>query len=133
MATRLTATSETGFTVYLTEQEAGTAASLAETVYVIALEQGLSVDGTVGAGCWVTAPLYNDQLQFIDFGSSFTTPLFYGAIQSGNDQEPAQLRWSPVSLTDNSVKVKVEEEKSLDTEIVHGNESIGWIVIGSQQ
>ena len=62
----------------------------------------------------------------IGFDQSYEQPVFLASMQEIAGSDPAALRYR--SLTPNKVSVKVEEEKSRDTEINHNPENIGFLV-----
>jgi len=64
----------------------------------------------------------------INFGRTFTNPLFFAQITTYNGSDTVALRSR--SLTATGAQVKLEEEKSQDDEIVHVNETVKWLVIG---
>lgn len=52
-------------------------------------------------------------------------------MQTTNGSDTANLRWRNKTLT--SVKVKVAEEQSKDSETTHGKEVVGYILLTPNQ
>ncbi|MGB3209626.1 MAG: PKD domain-containing protein [Desulforhopalus sp.] len=64
----------------------------------------------------------------LSFNSTFADqPLFIAGMQTYAGGDPAVVRTKDMSQT--SVQVKVEEEQSLDTEIAHATEVVGYLSI----
>ncbi|MEM9555667.1 MAG: H-type lectin domain-containing protein [Acidobacteriota bacterium] len=99
-----------------------------ERVHWIALERGTGTyDGQpvlVGStGNAVTESWYD-----ISFGGSYSNPIWLGSAMTYDGSDPAVVRYRSLSST--GVQVKIEEEKSADSETDHNTEEIGFVVIG---
>lgn len=66
--------------------------------------------------------------QTVNFTQPFGgLPVVAAAMQSFNDADPSAMRLR--SLTDSSASLYIQEEQSLDEEMVHGNETVGYIAV----
>jgi subtilisin family serine protease len=54
-------------------------------------------------------------------------PVFAAAMQTFNDSDPAALRLP--KLAESQARIYVQEEQSLDDELSHGNETLGYIAL----
>ncbi|MEM7513340.1 MAG: PA14 domain-containing protein, partial [Bacteroidota bacterium] len=71
----------------------------------------------------------NSNWKHLTFSLSYTyKPLFVGFIGTYRGGDPASLRFEEDKLTGNGVKVYVQEDQCLDTEVVHTNEHINFLV-----
>ncbi len=122
---RLRNVTSTSFQMRLQEEEAG-GAHAAETVHFLAVQPGSTTTGgrTIRVGRTPNAVTHN--FYSISF-SSVSSPRFFGAIQTFDGADTAALRYR--NLTTTSVQVKVEEEQSLDSEVSHTTEVVGYMVI----
>jgi hypothetical protein len=57
------------------------------------------------------------------------SPVFIAGMQSCNDSDPCALRYKDIS--ESGVDIKVEEEQSLDIEVEHSPEDLGYLVVAS--
>ncbi len=127
VTTRLNRISITTFDVRLQQQEATANAHGAETVTYIAWEPSAgTVDGLrfkVGR----TANVVNHTRYALHFDAAFADmPVFLADMQSFRGGETAALR--ATNLSPVGVEVWAEEERSLDQEVNHALESVGWAV-----
>lgn len=101
-----------------------------ETVAYIGLEQGTYFDGG-GTFFEVGSQTVNNVDNTVNWSTiSFTgasEPNFLASMQTFDDPDPASLRYR--NLTSSTVEIFIEEEKSADTEITHGNETVGYVII----
>ena len=68
-----------------------------------------------------------DAWQRISFDNSFVdSPVFLADMQTTDGFDAATLRWQ--DKDSRGVKVKVEEEQSLDSETSHTTEMVGYMV-----
>ncbi|MEM7601666.1 MAG: H-type lectin domain-containing protein, partial [Verrucomicrobiota bacterium] len=123
---RVSAIDSNGFSLQLQLEEAvHGSVSFDCMVSWIAAETGTaSVDGV---NLMVGSESVSSDWKEIDFGINAPTPYFFGEMQSVNEPDTATLRIR--NLSEISVSVKVEEEASLDEEVDHGDESIGFFVL----
>jgi hypothetical protein len=123
-----------GFSVLVQEEEAnGTTSSTvngphaAETVCWIAISAGSGAAGTLKFQAAVTADVTHAD-KSIGFSQSFSAaPAFFGQMQIFAGWNTAVVRYR--SLSASSATVFVEEEKSMDDEISHAAEAVGWLAI----
>ena len=115
----------TGFSYYFREQEKNTNTHANELVHYVAWEPG---KGTLGSlqyeigtvGTRVTNKWFKKTYQ-----KSYTQPpLVLAAMQTTNNTDTSALRLINAA---SSFQVKVEEEKSLDTEVTHPYESVSYM------
>ena len=126
VTTRIRQVSTAQFELRLQEEEANEDKDHArEKVAWIAIEPGIqTTDYELNAN---TVDL-NELWSTINFSSSFNnTPAFFGAIQTFQDEDPCVIRYD--DLAKGSVQIKVEEEESLDTEVLHRLERVGYLAV----
>ncbi|WP_435365106.1 S8 family serine peptidase [Haloarchaeobius sp. DYHT-AS-18] len=129
VVTRMKSVSTGGFTVRLQEEEAR-GGHATETVGYVAIAKG---DGQLDGTAVQVASTPNKvthRWYRIDFGAQNfgTAPVFLAAQQTTDGGDPAGLRYQ--TLDGSGVEVKVEEEKSSDTEVNHTSEVVGYVVFG---
>jgi hypothetical protein len=74
----------------------------------------------------VASPVVDENPQTISFNQPFSaTPILFPQMQTFNGPDTAEIRIP--SLSSSSFKVFVEEEKSLDAEVDHTTETIGYL------
>ena len=129
IVTRQRDVSAAGTQVRVQEEEAR-GRHLAETIGYIAVAAGSTViDGTefeLGR----TADTVTDSWHGIGFHRNHASPRFFADMQTFDGSDSAGLRYRNLSNTD--VEVKVEEERSADTETDHTTEVVGYFVLGSE-
>jgi uncharacterized protein (DUF1800 family) len=119
-----------GFQLRIQAEEKNRTRLTPRPVHFIALEQGQYLQsngqpiivGTTGEQ--VTHSWFN-----IEFPTPLSDPVFLAHMQSTFGGNTASLRHR--RLDERGVQVKVEEEQSLDTEVSHIKENVGFIVIGA--
>ena len=124
-----------GFSVLVQEEEGnGTTSSTvngphaAETVCWIAISAGSGSAGELAYQAAKTADDVTDADRSIGFTQSFSAaPAFFAQMQVCDGWNPAVVRYR--ALSSSAATVFVEEEKSLDDEIGHTTESVGWLAI----
>ena len=124
---RLGGITQTGFEYLLMEEEAGDQVHGSEMVAYIAWEEfSGTVDGTTFSV--VRHPqTVTHTFQTISFGQTFSvSPVFLADMQSFNGDNTANLRFRNKTIS--GVAIKVEEEQSLDTEVEHVGEQVGYMV-----
>lgn len=123
---RLANVSTSGFQVMLDQQQANTGTLKAETVNWIAADAG---DGTHGGVLAGTVPAVNSNVSNLAMTGAFGNDqfTFIADMQTHNDPDPATLRLS--QIVNDGVSMFVQEERSADFEVVHGNESVGYIAM----
>jgi len=130
VTTRLKNISTSGFEVKAQEEQGNDGTHYNEKVAFIAIEPGYGslygqllevgrTDNTV-TDDWYTVSFDNN-----NFTSTPTS--FVGQIQTYDGSDPCNLRKQ--SMSNSEVTIKVEEEKSADSETNHTSEVVGYIVI----
>ena len=121
--------STNGFDYCLQEQELNDQIDNGtETVSFIAIEcfSGVLNELTIEVG--TTGTLVNHDFHDIVFTENFlTVPHFLADMQTANELDSSNLRYS--TIDDSAVEMQISEEESMDMEIFHSNENIGYIVI----
>ena len=117
-----------GFDYRLQEQEANTGVHGVESVSYIAWEPSSGIKDGVRFEVGKTSGVVSHSFQPIYFNGAYSTaPLFIADIQSAYEMDVANLRWQGKNSV--GVSVQVDEEQSLDDEIEHTTEVVGYIVI----
>ncbi len=122
------------FRIKIQEEQAEDGIHLPETVSYIAMEPG---EGTIN-GRKVFAGLTNREVRHNWFNIDFpldiggaplfeNNPLFLAGMQSAYSAETAVLRYQ--LLSNYGVQVKVQEETSVDSEMSHTTQIVGFILI----
>ena len=124
VVTRMRNISTTEFQLRLQEEENEDGVHGVESVAWVAIEAG-SYDGTLPFE--VSSKLVSSSSATINFAQFYPVPGFICAIQSFNENNPANLRIT--SLTNVEAKIFCQEEKSFDPEINHGFETAGYMAL----
>ena len=119
-----------GFQVRIQAEEANRTRLTPRPVHFIALEPGqyLQSNGQpiiVGTTGRKVTHAWNN----VKFSTPLSDPVFIAHMQSTFGANTASIRHR--RLTETGVQIKVEEEQSLDTEVSHITEEVGFIVIGA--
>jgi len=111
------------FRIRLQEEEASTGVRGPETINWIAVESGSRVGKReVGRFKWV-----NHKWSRMRFRQTYTkTPLVLSQSQLARDKEVAILRHH--NLNRRGLLLRLQEERSADTETVHSREMIGYVI-----
>lgn len=120
--TRLRNVSTSQFQLRLQEEENNDGVHAKESVAWIAIEKGGSSIGTLFEA---NTKLASNAVATATFGQSFPSPNFIGQIQTFNENNPATVRYS--ALTSSNVSLFCHEEQSLDVEMNHGYETVGYM------
>jgi RHS repeat-associated protein len=125
LTTRVNDISASSFKIKLQEQESNPESHLEETVGYIAIEPGsLSIDNN---------DLFISSQENISNSPSALSSTGYqkilAATQSINEEDTAALRKS--GLTGSLLQISLQEEKSLDPEVTHADETIAYILIST--
>jgi RHS repeat-associated protein len=128
VSTRQRGISKSGFKLALEGAEAATGKHAEERLGWLAIEPGsgtwsghtYEVGGTASA---VTQLWYD-----IDFGAAFSSvPRFIASLTTYNEDDSAHLRYR--GLRKDGVRVKAEEDTTLDQEIKHASEAVSYLVL----
>ena len=127
VTTRIKNISQTGFEIGMQEEENNDQTHSAEEISFIAWEKSSgSIDGQSFEIGTATESV-DHTFQAISFATDFAqTPIFIGGMQTVAGIDPASVRRTDLSRT--GCEVMVEEEKSLDSEMAHSPETIGYMV-----
>jgi uncharacterized protein (DUF1800 family) len=127
--TRINNVTNTGFQVQLETEEAAAAQTLfSEGVSYIAVSQGTGyLDGKVLSAVRTSAATTHT-LATVTFPAARTNPIFVAQTQTINDTDPGELRMA--SLTTASVQVHFQEETSVNADVTHAAEAVGYLAIG---
>lgn len=118
-----------GFALSLQSQEAS-ATHQTETVAWIALASGRGTNAGKPYEIAVSPDAVTHTWYGLTFSQNFTqTPVLLAAMQRTDGRDSATLRYR--SLSGKGVEVKVEEETSLDAEVIHTTESVGYVLLPS--
>ncbi|MEK7256348.1 MAG: Ig-like domain-containing protein, partial [Bacteroidota bacterium] len=140
VVTRLRNVSTTQFQLRLQEEENADGAHLEENVAWIAIDQGSwsgspsgggggSPSGAGGVPFEVTRRLTNSTAVAFPLAQSYPQPpCMIGSIQTFNENNPGAMRFS--SVTGSHATTFIQEEKSLDPEVLHGFETVGYLALG---
>ncbi|WP_138468789.1 G8 domain-containing protein [Poseidonocella sp. HB161398] len=121
VATRMSDVTGTGFSLRMAEEEARDHRHSPETIDWIAIEAG-SGDGIETGATAVSSGPGTD----LAMASGIDEIAFLAAIQTGNDAETAVLRYDGAGT---DVTLLLREDQSADTEMVHGEEEIGYLAV----
>ncbi|MEO1258229.1 MAG: DNRLRE domain-containing protein [Bacteroidota bacterium] len=117
---------EEGFEMKLQEEEAADNTHAAEDVAWLALEPGdLTGALAMQAGLMTNVTSGTSNLGFVNSFSGL--PAFLATMQTYEDSDPAAIRYN--GLSSNEVNVFIQEEASLDAEIIHNAEEVAYIAV----
>ncbi len=125
---RIRRVTDKGFQVRVQEEEAADYVHAAESIGYIAITTGLGNQAGSKFEVGLT-PNAVTHLPFnIDFSQNFSSaPLFFSSMQTVNGGDAATIRYR--SLTQNRARIFLEEERSLDREIAHNPEVVGYLAM----
>lgn len=126
---RISSISTTGFTVRLEEEEAANQTHAAETVHYIAVEKG---SGRLVSNQFVfeanaSSATVTQAFTALGFTRKLADPFLIADVQSRNDTDPVVTRFR--NLKHNGVDVRAQEESSLNADVTHAAESVGFLVV----
>ncbi|WP_319586798.1 hypothetical protein [uncultured Desulfobulbus sp.] len=118
----------TSFAYYFREQEKNVNTHANETVNYIAWEPGKGTIGSLQFEVATTSNSVTHAWYTKAFQNTFNqAPIVLADMQSTNGTDTSALRMQQLTAT--NFVVKVEEEKSLDSEVSHGSEAVGYLAI----
>lgn len=126
IVTRLRYISSSSFDVRVQEQENLGEHTFSETIGYSALQQATGQINNTPFEVQRTERTVTDGWSRITFQQEYNTPQFIAGLQSFNGTDTAHLRYR--NLTSTGVDVKAEEERSVDTELNHAPEAVGYAV-----
>lgn len=119
-----------GFELRLSEEEAADGVHNNESVSWIAIEPG-ALDGNMELVAGTFANV-GDEWATLNYGHSFgSAPQLFASIITDKEMDAAEIRYR--NLNGNSAELFIQEEKSADAEILHADENISFIALGSGQ
>jgi len=124
---RLREVTRNDFEFCLMKQESGTHSTPAETVHYIAWEPSVGTVNGLAYEVDRTRDAVRDDPYQIRFANRYgQAPLIVADMQTADGMDPAGLRWQNRDLV--AVEVFVEEEQSVDDELDHTSEMVGYFV-----
>ncbi|MEL6383309.1 MAG: CAP domain-containing protein [Cyanobacteria bacterium J06626_18] len=130
VTTRTTGQSSQGFQVAMQEEEAlNSSGHASEEIGWLAIEQGVASDGDTLMQGGTTGDRYTDSRSTVSLEADFdAAPSVIAKLSSFNGKDTANLRLDDISKT--SFGVGVQEEQSLDQELVHVKpESVSFLAL----
>ena len=128
---RVRNSSLSSFEYMMQEQEKNRVSHKAEIVGYIAWEPGKGEYAGLLYETGFTAQSVTDNWFDITFQSEFPSmPFFIAGMQTAAEADTATLRRQSVSTT--TAQIKIEEERSKDSETSHAAEVVGYITIGTK-
>jgi uncharacterized protein (DUF1800 family) len=127
---RLSGITATGFSVRLEEESAADQTHLDETVHYLAVEQGngrLITPPYLSVHAGVTAADVTEFFKALSFTRKLAEPFLFADTQTRNDTDPVTLRFA--NLTAKGTDFRLQEETSLDENIVHTAEKAGFLAV----
>jgi hypothetical protein len=127
VAERIFDVTTSAFSVIIDDEEANTSSHGLEDLHWIALEVGGSVESGLLTGSTGNSVTNNSSV--IDFGGDFGPDgfVFLADMQTRDGGDPAIVRLAGLDQT--SATVFIEEEKSLDVEVSHTTEVVGYTLL----
>ena len=116
-----------GFELTLQQQESNAPTGETETISYIAWEPSLGKIGTTAYEVNKTPQNITHEKHLLYFQTRFSSsPSMISALQTCNGRDTASLRWQ--DKTAYFVYLQITEEQSQDPEIVHVDESVGYML-----
>jgi hypothetical protein len=124
---RLHNISTNGFEFCMQEEQLFSDGHTIETIAFIAWEPSSgSIDGLTYE-ITKTGSVVNQNFHTIQFTKNFTRPpLFLADMQTADGIDTANVRWQ--NKNQGSVQIQIDEEQSVDSEIEHTNENVGYFI-----
>ncbi len=111
------------------EEKLNRGGHVTEKIGWVAMDQGVGNDGDTLIEGGVTADVFTDQVKSHSFDGSFdSTPTLLTKLESFDGGDVANSRIQ--SVTSTGFSALVQEEQSLDLEMVHTTESLSFIALG---
>ena len=126
VTTRLKNVSSSSFQVRVQEEEAADDVHGNETIHYLVWQKGTGSEGGTAFKAATTGSLVDHTFQQVNFGASFSNPLFLAEMLTYNGVDTAALRYQ--NLNANGVQLQSQEEISSDSEVTHPAENVGYIV-----
>jgi len=132
VTTRLHNITTGGFDFHMQEQDANVQSHSVETIHYIAWEPGSGTVNGLSFEVADTGSAVTDQFSPISFSTTFLEgPKFLADMQTTNGTDNAAVRWR--NRYPYGIEVKIEEEKSFDSETAHTNpEEVGYMAFSDE-
>ena len=131
VTSRISNVNQTSFEYMLQEQEKNSASHPAETIGYIAWEPGKGEIDNIVYETGMTTKSIGDSWKELTFQTKFSElPFFIATMQTAAGVDPAAVRTTNMSIT--KTQIKIEEEKSKDSEVGHTGEVVGFLAIASK-
>ena len=128
---RILNASQTSFDYMLQEQEMNSTSHTSESVCYIAWEPGQGEFGNMVYEAGSTTNSITDAWKDITFQTTFPDlPFFIAGMQTTDSVDTAAVRTQNMSQT--KTQIKIEEEKSKDSEVGHTSEVVGYLAVGAK-
>ena len=129
ISTRQNNISEASFDVAMEPEEINTLPSVTETIGYLAIEPGAGTWNSLPYEAQTSGAQITNNFSTLQFSQTFTTvPGFVGALSSFNGVDNAHLRYQDLNIV--GVDLFVEEDTTVDTELMHSAESVDYLAIG---
>ena len=113
-----------GFQIRLREEEASNGIHLGEQVAWLAIEPGILNDASKLEAAMALDVNHNSKL--LNFIQAFSSPPgFVTVLQTNKESDPVTVRYT--NKTNSSIRIFLQEEKSLDAETNHANENLAYL------
>ena len=126
---RLKSVNKTSFRMRLQEEEANDGTHGKETVHYMAFSTGSGSINGKSIKVASTGRTVQESWVQVNFGGTFSSAGLVATAQSTYGSDAMALRYKKLKST--GVQLKVEEEKSKDTEVDHTTEIVGYVVIAN--
>ena len=127
VTSRIKDLSRYGFRFCMQEQEANVQEHVTEQISYVALEPSSGTLGNLHFAVVNNPDNIDHRFTRVSFPQQFPgIPVIFAAMQTFNGPNTASLRWD--NKDEYGFEIKVEEEQSLDSEISHVPEGIGYMV-----
>ena len=128
--TRQRNTSTDGFQITMQEEEAfNNSGHKQESVGWLAISAGSGNWSQNNFVAGTTGDKVNHNWQTIDFGNKFSrSPVFLASIASYDESDPVGLRYN--KLNNSQVRIKLEEDTTVDLNNGHTSETVNFIALG---
>lgn len=123
--------SASGFNYYFREQEANTNTHANERINYIAFQKGYIATSTISLEVAFTADTVTHEWKRVNYQKATTSmPFVFAEMQTTDGADTSALRVQ--DTTTSSYTVKVEEERSNDSEVYHTKEVIGYLIFAEK-
>ena len=121
-------TDTAGFDITLQREENFVDLNGSETVGWLAIEPAVGTWSGDAYSTRRTTAWVDAGLKTLSFNTSISTPRFLADLSSVNGADPSRLRRQGLNTT--TVKVKIEEDTTCNSEMGHADESISFLALG---